>query len=127
MSEQFARAIEQFQAREFYACHDTLEEIWHEAETEERQFYQGILQIAVGCYHLNNTNQRGALVLLGEGISRLRRYPASYGGINVEYLVATAIELLTALQPVTDEELPDFISNVGVKDLWPKLMVVDRE
>ncbi len=93
-----AIAIEQFNSGDYYACHDTLEEIWHEAWHEERGFYQGILQVAVGLYHLKNRNWRGAMILLGEGISRLPDYEPSYQGMMVTPLRNAAIEILAQVQ-----------------------------
>jgi predicted metal-dependent hydrolase len=68
------------------------------AQTINKGFYQGILQIAVGLYHLSNLNWQGAAVLLGEGIHRLNAYEDSYGGIDVANLVNQANDWLTALQ-----------------------------
>ena len=48
----FSQGIEQFNRREFYPCHDTLEAIWMDSIEPDKTFYQGILQIAVGCYHI---------------------------------------------------------------------------
>lgn len=77
---EFWRGITEFNQGEFYACHDTLEAIWMEAGEPEKTFYQGILQMAVALYHLGNRNVRGAIILLGEGMHRLRRYESDYGG-----------------------------------------------
>ncbi|MFM9156930.1 MAG: DUF309 domain-containing protein [Dolichospermum sp.] len=90
--------MEQFNAGEFYACHDILEAIWIDSLEPDKTFYQGILQIAVGLYHLSNCNQRGAMILLGEGSNRLRRYLPSYGGINVQKLFTQSVDLLMILQ-----------------------------
>ena len=57
---EFWQGVQQFNQREYYACHDTLEAIWMEASEPEKTFYQGILQIAVALYHLSNQNLRGA-------------------------------------------------------------------
>jgi predicted metal-dependent hydrolase len=95
---QFHQAIAQFNQGDYYACHDTLEAIWIEAPEPERNFYQGLLQIAVGIYHLSNLNWRGALILLGEGIRRLQPYQPTYAGIEVESMVDRSAELLSALQ-----------------------------
>ncbi|NJR37899.1 MAG: DUF309 domain-containing protein [Leptolyngbyaceae cyanobacterium CSU_1_4] len=94
----FWDGIEQFNQQEFYACHDTLEAIWMEAREPQRTFYQGILQIAVALYHLGNANLRGATILLGEGLNRLRRYQPIYAEIDVTALVIQSAELLTQLQ-----------------------------
>ena len=96
--EQFWQGVEQFNHREFYHCHDTLEALWIDALEPDRRFYQGILQIAVGCYHLGNHNWRGAVILLGEGIRRLGSYQPDYRGINVSSLVGESQKLLHYLQ-----------------------------
>ena len=98
----FEDAIAQFNRGEFYACHDTLEALWFEALEPEKTFYQGILQVAVACYHLENENRRGAVMLLGEGVRRLRDYQPDYGGIDVAQLMATGLNLLHHLQQSSD-------------------------
>lgn len=107
--EEFWQGIEQFNQGEFYACHDTLEAIWIEAPPSERNFYQGILQIAVALYHLGNQNWRGAVILLGEGTNRLCKYPAEYAGIDVGDLVDQSIELLSALQVAGSGRIQDIV------------------
>ncbi len=98
VSEAFLQGIEQFNQRDFYACHDTLEAIWIDSIESDKRFYQGILQVAVGCYHLTNHNWRGAVILLGEGVRRLRDYQPNYETINVAQLLAESQALLTYLQ-----------------------------
>jgi uncharacterized protein len=101
----FWEGVDQFNQQQFYLCHDTLEAIWMEAGEPQKKFYQGVLQIAVALYHLSNQNLRGAMILLGEGIQRLRYYAPAYGGMDVEAFVNQSIELLQALQ--TTEKIQD--------------------
>jgi len=103
--QEFWQGIEQFNSGEFYACHDTLEALWIEASEPEKSFYQGILQIAVALYHLENRNWRGAVILLGEGSNRLRRYPSSYGGIDVDELLSQSVALLKTLQQIGEDKI----------------------
>ncbi|PSB19262.1 DUF309 domain-containing protein [Phormidesmis priestleyi ULC007] len=105
LPEAFWQAIEQFNQGEFYTCHDTLEAIWMEAPTFEKNFYQGILQVAVAIYHLGNRNLRGAVILLGEGLNRLRKYQPEYGGIEVDRFINDSTNLLTTLQQMGAEEV----------------------
>lgn len=100
MPPEYWQGVEQFNSGQFYACHDTLEALWIEASEPEKTFYQGILQIAVALYHLGNRNWRGAAILLGEGSNRLRRYPASYGGIDVDELLSQSATLLKVIQEI---------------------------
>ncbi|WP_107670605.1 DUF309 domain-containing protein [Cyanothece sp. BG0011] len=108
-SEVFLQGIEQFNRREFYACHDTLEAIWIDAAESDKRFYQGILQVAVGCYHLTNHNWRGAVILLGEGVRRLRDYQPDHETVNVTQLLEESRELLKYLQHID----PDNVAQVA--------------
>lgn len=83
-----------------------------EADHPEKKFYQGVLQIAVALYHLSDRNWRGAAILLGEGISRLRDYQPSYSGIDVEQLLQDSDRVLKALQQSGPEKVADFASHL---------------
>jgi len=107
-SPEFERGIAEFNQQQFYACHDTLEAIWVDALETDKRFYQGILQVAVGCYHLSNSNLRGAIILLGEAVRRLCDYQPDYEGVNVEQLLEQSLALLQALQQLKPEQTPDF-------------------
>ena len=54
------KGIEEFNRGEFYECHEYLEEAWMQEPRRVRFLYQGILQVGVGFYHLQNGNWRGA-------------------------------------------------------------------
>ncbi len=111
--QEFWQGVEQFNQGQFYACHDTLEALWMEATEPQKTFYQGILQIAVALYHLGNSNWRGTVILLGEGINRLRRYPPTYAGIDVDELLTSSAAMLTALQQAGPEKIGDWIIGNG--------------
>lgn len=103
--QEFWQAVELFNSGQFYACHDTLEALWIEASEPEKTFYQGILQIAVALYHLGNRNWRGAVILLGEGSNRLRRYPSSYSGVDVDELLSQSAALWKTLQQIGADKI----------------------
>ncbi|MGA1475402.1 MAG: DUF309 domain-containing protein [Prochlorothrix sp.] len=105
---QFWDGVAQFNAQEFYACHDTLEELWTEAVEPDRTFYQGILQLAVALYHLSNGNWRGSVTLLGESLGRLATYSPDYEGVNVESLRAQSRTLLQQLQDAGPDRVGDY-------------------
>lgn len=105
-------AIKQFNEGEFYTCHDTLESLWIQAVEPERSFYQGILQIAVACYHLGNQNWRGAMILLGEGSKKLKGYQPSYHGIDITSLLTQSLNLLKQLQELEPELRVDLVKSV---------------
>lgn len=102
-----AEGIAQFNRGDYYACHDTLEAIWMEATPGEKPFYQGILQIAVGLYHLGNHNWQGAAILLGEGTRRLDPFEPAYRGVAVTALVDCGLDWLHALQQSGPERVAE--------------------
>ncbi len=120
VSEEFWQGVEQFNTGQFYACHDTLEALWIEATEPEKTFYQGILQIAVALYHLGNRNWRGAMILLGEGSNRLRRYPSVYSGIDVDGLLHQSVALLKILQHTE----PELIASLELD--WDRALPLPR-
>ena len=125
----FGQGITQFNQQDFYACHDTLEAIWMEAIAVEKNFYQGILQIAVGCYHLGNHNWNGAVMLLGEGVRRLRDYQPDHQGINVSLLVQESYQLLQQLQQIKPDQVSSFLDckKENSEQLFPQIIQTNLE
>ena len=111
LPDEFWQGVKEFNQQQFYTCHDTLEALWIEAKEPDKTFYQGVLQIAVACYHLNNLNWRGAVILLGEGSKRLSGYQSDYEGVNVESLLEQSLELLQALQQIEPDQVAEFVAN----------------
>lgn len=109
---EFWRGVDQFNQGQFYDCHDTLEALWMEATEPNKTFYQGVLQLAVALYHLENLNWRGAVILLGEGTRKLNAYPAAYSGIDVDRLVDQSGDLLHLLQQGGVEQVEQIADQV---------------
>lgn len=84
--EGLARGVEEFNRGHFFECHDTLEEVWSGIRGEPRDFFQGLIQVAVGLYHWRNGNRGGAATMLERGLLRLRRYGGSYCGLDLRSL-----------------------------------------
>jgi uncharacterized protein len=80
------KGVAEFNAGKFFECHDTLEEIWQGIRGPARDFFQGLIQISVGFYHLRNGNLRGGESQLGKGLKALRRYGDRYAGMELENL-----------------------------------------
>jgi len=84
-----ARGVAFFSSRLFFECHDTLEELWSGVRGPSRDFFQGLIQAAVGFYHLGNGNREGARRLFDRALSRLERYPPRYAGVDAGPLRAS--------------------------------------
>ena len=74
----------------FFEAHECLEDVWHAAPEPDRDFWQGVIQVAVAGVHHQRGNPTGAAALLDRARGRLERYPPAYRGIDVAALVEHA-------------------------------------
>jgi hypothetical protein len=78
------RGLAEFNAGRFFQAHEIWEEGWHPAPEPERDFWQGLIQVAVGLTHRQRGNPKGAVTLLHRGARKLRRYGERHAGIPVQ-------------------------------------------
>jgi uncharacterized protein len=113
-----AEGMAQFNQGLFFECHDTLEDVWTGVRGPSRDFFQGLIQVAVGFYHLGNDNRGGAATMLRRGLGRLAKYPDTYGGIDLVRLRREAQEWLNRVEsgdasfPQGLEALPKLVPHV---------------
>ena len=85
--ERFAERLEEgrdlFNRGCFFEAHDVWEDLWAETRGEERSFLEGLIHAAVGCYHLNLRNLRGARSQLTLSRSALEGWAPAHRGIDV--------------------------------------------
>lgn len=82
----FRKGVEQFNRGEYWDAHDSWEAIWLSSSGEQKQFIQGLIQLAAVCYHLEKGNERGAGRLHEAAMRRLDELPESFGGIALREL-----------------------------------------
>jgi predicted metal-dependent hydrolase len=78
------QGVAEFNAGMFFECHDTLEDVWHGIRGPSRDFFQGLIQVAVGFYHLGNDNRKGGRSQLEKGLQKLETYGDSHLGIELK-------------------------------------------
>lgn len=100
--------IELFNRREYFECHEVIEQAWNEESSSVRIMYQGILQIGVACYHIQNKNWPGAMKVLDRGVSKLQRFTPSCMGINLEKLLTDSEAIRQELLRLGQEWQGDF-------------------
>ena len=102
------RGIEEFNRGEFFECHEYLEEAWMHESGRIRYLYQGILQVGVGFYHLQNGNWRGATGLLRNGTTRLKEFEPAALGVDVAKLIRQSESCLQQLETLGRERINEF-------------------
>lgn len=97
--------------RPFYA-HEVLEAVWHVAPDAERDFWQGLAQVAVGLTHIQRGNAVGAVTLLRRGADKVARHAGDRHGVDIADVVrATAA-------------LADRVESGGLESVTPSDLVV---
>lgn len=79
-----AEGLRCYRSQEFFLAHEHWEGIWLQCAEPEKTFLQALIQVAAAFHHLQRKNRIGAASLLRTALRRLDRFPAVYGGIEVE-------------------------------------------
>jgi len=98
----------QFNQREFYAQHDSFEELWVETEGPVRDLYRAILQVGVAYYQIERGNARGARKMLLRSVQWLTVLPDECQGIDVAALRADSYRVRAELERVGEDGLAEF-------------------
>ena len=112
--ESLQEAIDLFNNQKWYEAHDAFEDIWNDLVGDERQIVQGILQVSVSQFHLNKGNLNGAMILLGEGLGRIRNRYSEDLEIDLLLLCSNLESLLKKLHaniPLNQNDIP-FIKRI---------------
>ena len=102
-------ALDLFNKKKWYEAHDAFEEIWNGLYGDERQIIQGILQVSVSQFHLSKGNLNGAMILLGEGLGRIKNRVSVDLGLDLVSFCSSLeilLEKFHAKEPLSNEDVP---------------------
>ena len=83
----YRRGLELIERGEYYAAHEVIEDVWREAAQEERDFFQGLVHVAVAWYQAGRGNRRGCEGQLAKARRRLAPYAPVHRGLDVADLL----------------------------------------
>jgi uncharacterized protein len=86
--------LELIRRGEYFAAHEQLEDAWRAAEAAERDFYQGLVHVAVAWYQAGRGNRVGCERQLEKAARRLGPYAPEHRGVDV----ASLLEQVAAAQ-----------------------------
>lgn len=101
-------AIAQFNAGEYYAQHDLLEELWMATEEPVRDLYRAVLQVGIAYYQITRGNHRGALKMLLRSKQWLVILPDQCQGIDVKALREDSDRVRAALEQLGEDQVDQF-------------------
>jgi predicted metal-dependent hydrolase len=101
----FVTGLDLIRRGEYFAAHEELEDVWRAAEPAERDFYQGLVHVAVAWYQAGRGNRVGCERQLEKAARRLGPYAPEHLGVDVASVV-TQVEHARKLVAGGSLELP---------------------
>lgn len=101
MSDQtFQRGVELFNSGRYFEAHEAWEELWTEAEGDERLFLQALIHFAVGCHHQSRGNQAGAVRQWDKALQKVEPFLPARHGLRLAPLAAAARARSDSFPPI---------------------------
>jgi uncharacterized protein len=100
------QACAQFNAGDFYACHETLEPLWLAASGTERTYWHALIQAAVALHHHQRGNLKGATSVYHRAAEKLSVLPKGFGAIDAEALADSLHSFFTNADAETSRSYP---------------------
>ncbi|HEY4413491.1 MAG TPA: DUF309 domain-containing protein [Gaiellaceae bacterium] len=97
MPDPFKTGLDHIRAGRYFEAHEELEIVWRAAPSEERDFYQGLVHVAVAWYQAGRGNRVGTERQLDKALRRLEPYEPAHRGVDVAALRRQLAELRTTL------------------------------
>src|SRR5437660_11785883 len=88
MEASFKRGVKELRARRYFAAHEELEDAWRAAPAEERDFFQGLVHVAVAWYQAGRGRRIGTERQLVKAARRLGPYAPAHRGLDLDPLLA---------------------------------------
>ena len=93
MEAAFKRGLEEIRAGRYFEAHEELEEAWRAAPAEERDFFQGLVHVAVAWYQAGRGRPIGTERQLAKALRRLTPFAPAHRGLQLDPLLAQLREL----------------------------------
>ena len=97
MSDAYNLGLQLLRDGRWFEAHEELELAWRAAATEERDFYQGLVHVAVAWYQAGRGKPVATQRQLEKALRRLAAYEPEHRGVDVARLRAQLAELIETL------------------------------
>ena len=100
-------AVRLFNAAEYHAAHELLDELWEGPEGPDSDFYKGMIQAAICLHHFARGNLLGAKKLYSGHRRYLAAYLPAHQGVDLARFLA---EMQRCLRPVVRARAEEFVA-----------------
>jgi predicted metal-dependent hydrolase len=102
------KGLHEFNAQEYFDCHETLEEAWMKETGPVRDLYRAILQVGIAYYQIQRGNYWGAHKMFVRTLQWFAPLPDRCQGIDVATLRADAAAARAHLESLGPERIKEF-------------------
>src|SRR3954453_201382 len=88
MEAAFKRGLEEIRAGRYFEAHEELEKAWRAASAEEREFFQGLVHVAVAWYQAGRSRPVATARQLEKAVRRLTQFAPEHRGLDVDAVLA---------------------------------------
>jgi predicted metal-dependent hydrolase len=88
MEAAFKSGMEQIRAGRYFEAHEELEVAWRAAPAGERDFFQGLVHVAVAWYQAGRGRPVATASQLEKAARRLEPYAPAHRGVDVAHVLA---------------------------------------
>ncbi|HKC76811.1 MAG TPA: DUF309 domain-containing protein [Gaiellaceae bacterium] len=88
MEASFKRGLHAIRAHRYFEAHEELEDAWRAASAEERDFFQGLVHVAVAWYQAGRGRPVATASQLEKAAKRLGPFAPSHRGVDVAQVLA---------------------------------------
>jgi predicted metal-dependent hydrolase len=102
------KGISAFNKGDYFEAHEHLEDAWNEDQSEARDFFRALIQVAVAYLQIERSNYRGAFKMLLRARQWFRPLPDVCHGVNVKSLREDAEIVYKTLVTSDPDKIADF-------------------
>ena len=88
MPDAYKAGLEHIRAQRFFEAHEELELAWRAADTSERDFYQGLVHVAVAWYQAGRGRRIATASQLEKAARRLGAFAPEHRAVDVSDVLA---------------------------------------
>ena len=125
MSDAYNLGLQLLREGRWFEAHEELELAWRAAAAEERDFYQGLVHVAVAWYQDGRGKPVATQRQLEKALRRLAAFEPSHRGVDVAALRAQLAELVQTLD--LRGRQPDGLEGAVQGDVQPPVPVEEEE
>lgn len=101
----------------FWEAHEAWEAIWLVAAPPEKQFVQGLIQVAAAWHHVGRRNRTGATRLASRALARLEPFEQDYWCLDRSVAIEATRRLTRALEAEGPSQLWETLPRPLLREL----------